>query len=107
MSSLRQTTVPHRTQPQPALGFTSHGAEPEAILALAGDLSDPAPTGYALGIRGYNFNEFGEYLSALATANLGAVLQAMLPVILRRDLEHAVTHPVSPLSPAARLLTEN
>ena len=76
--------------PRASLGFTSHGAEPEAILALAAELTGAAPTGFALGIRGYDFDEFGETLSPGAVANLAAALQFMLPVLLRRSFREAV-----------------
>ncbi len=76
-------------RPMASLGFTSHGAEPEQIMALAADLTGSVPQGFAFGIRGYEFDEFGETLSPGAAANLAAALQYMVPVILRRDLHGA------------------
>ena len=79
----------HAVAPKAGLGFSSHGAEPEAILALAADLTGTAPEGYALGIRGYEFDDFGETLSPGAVENLSAALQFMLPVLLRRSFREA------------------
>jgi hydrogenase maturation protease len=64
-----------RIQPLQELGFTSHSVEPAGVLALAGKLFNATPSGFALGIRGYRFNEFGEELSPRARANLSAALE--------------------------------
>jgi len=79
----------HSVGPVPGLGFSSHGAEPGAILALAGDLCGRVPEGYALGIHGYEFNEFGETLSPGAVENLTAALQFLLPVLRKRTFREA------------------
>ena len=47
------------------------------------------PEGYALGIRGYEFSEFGEALSPGAVENLTAALQFLLPVLRTRKLGEA------------------
>ena len=52
------------------LGFSSHSVDPEAVLAMAVDLFGAKTKGYALGIRGYQFDEFGERLSDKARENL-------------------------------------
>ena len=65
----------------PGLGFSSHSAQPEGVLALARQLFGARTEGYTLGIRGYEFNEFGERLSDRARANLAqaaAFLEALL-----------------------------
>ena len=80
-----------RLQPRVGLGFTSHSVEPQAILALAGELRGTAPQGYALGIRGYDFDDFGEVLSGQATQNLVAAIEQMIPMIEGRDLRAATT----------------
>ena len=79
-----------RVVPRASLGFSSHGAEPEALLALAGALKGAPPEGFALGIRGYEFDEFGETLSPGAATNLDAALQCMLPVLSGRSFDEAV-----------------
>lgn len=57
-------------QPKEALSFSSHSVEPSVLLHMAHTLFRSGTRGYILGIRGYEFNEFGEGLSARATANL-------------------------------------
>ena len=79
----------HSIEPVLGLGFSSHGVEPEAVLALAGELTGRVPEGYALGIRGYQFNEFGETLSSGALDNLAAALQFLLPVLKNRTFREA------------------
>ncbi len=64
-----------RITPAGELGFSSHSVEPAGVLALAGELFGATPRGFALGIRGYQFNEFGEQLSPAAQANLSAALE--------------------------------
>ena len=59
---------------QDGVGFSSHSVSPEALLALATDLMGGAMAGYVLGIRGYEFNGFGEVLSARARRNLEAAV---------------------------------
>ncbi|MBN1553941.1 MAG: hydrogenase maturation protease [Phycisphaerae bacterium] len=54
----------------PQVSFSSHSMSPEGVLALARDLFHAAPKAYLLGIRGYEFNEFGQSLSSGAEANL-------------------------------------
>lgn len=54
--------------------FSTHSVRPEAVLALAKDLFGAEPETWLLGIRGYEFNEFGEGLSAGAADNLAAAL---------------------------------
>lgn len=50
--------------------FSSHSIEPEIVLGFARDLFRAKTKGYALAIRGYEFNEFGEKLSSKAQDNL-------------------------------------
>jgi hydrogenase maturation protease len=76
-------------RPQAALSFSSHSLEPEQVLALAEQIFGRKPEGYALGIRGYQFNDFGEQLTPAAQANLEAALQFMLTVLERGDFAQA------------------
>lgn len=60
---------------EPAAGppaFSTHSVAPGELLALARGLFGSAPEAWLLGIRGYQFDEFGEELSAPARANLAA-----------------------------------
>lgn len=54
--------------------FTSHSVEPEAVMALAQRLFGARTQGYVLGIRGYDFDGFGERLSEGARRNLAAAV---------------------------------
>jgi hydrogenase maturation protease len=56
------------------LSFSTHSVEPEAVLALCEQLFAARPRAYVLGIRGYEFDEFGERLSEAARANLTAAV---------------------------------
>ena len=75
--------------PQLSLGFTSHSVEPDVVLGLAGELMGSMPKGYALGIRGYDFDDFGETLSPRATDNLSAALQFLVAVVKERGFQEA------------------
>ena len=59
-----------RVAPRGVPGFSSHGVEPEEVLALSEALFGARPETYVLGIRGYEFDSFGEGLSSNAAANL-------------------------------------
>ena len=54
--------------------FSTHSQAPEGVLGLAHDVFGARTRGFALGIRGYDFHDFGEYLSADAEANVTAAL---------------------------------
>lgn len=79
----------HRVVPQLAVGFSSHGLEPDAVLGLSGELMGSMPQGYALGIRGYDFDDFGETLSPRATDNLTKALQFLVAVVKERGFQEA------------------
>lgn len=58
----------------PVVGFSSHSITAESLLGLARELFNATPQAYAMAIRGYEFNDFGESLSGTASGNLdGAV----------------------------------
>lgn len=78
-----------RLEAKRALSYTSHSVEPDAVLGLAKDLFKAGTTGYVLGIRGYEFNEFGERLSDRAKANLEAAVAFIARTLRERDFaEH-------------------
>jgi len=52
------------------IGFSTHSVTPGALLALVRDLFDAEPEAWLMGIRGYEFDDFGERLSDRAAANL-------------------------------------
>ena len=71
-----------RIAPSATGSFSTHSVEPAAVLALAAELFGARTTGYVLGVRGYEFDEFGERLSPRAQANLAAAaafLRSALP----------------------------
>lgn len=55
-------------------GFSTHSVQPETVLGLARRLFRARTDGYILGIRGYEFNEFGQRLSERAEENLDAAV---------------------------------
>ncbi len=59
------------------------------MLGLAQSLFGAAPTGYALGLRGYDFNEFGERLSGRARSNLAEAVRTFRSVIAERRFRAA------------------
>jgi len=63
------------------VGFSSHSLSAGALLGMMGELFDARPAAFLLGIRGYVFNEFGERLSAEATANLEAAVTHLEPLL--------------------------
>lgn len=64
-------------EPRPESAFTTHSVAPEALLALAHEHFGARTLGFVLGIRGYEFNEFGEDLSPGAQRNLAAAADFM------------------------------
>jgi len=76
-------------EPKGELGFSSHGCEPEVVMALARELFRAETKGYVLGIRGYEFNEFRDALSDRAKANLAAATEFLARVLRQRDFEAA------------------
>ena len=57
-------------QPQASNRPSSHHLKPEALLDLSQKLFQARTVGYILGIRGYNFEGFGENISEQAEKNL-------------------------------------
>jgi len=55
-------------------GWSSHSVTPADVLGLASRLFAARPPGWLLGIRGYEFDDFGEELSDRARANLDAAV---------------------------------
>ena len=84
-----------RIEPGPAVVFSSHSATPEGVLTLTDELFHEQPDAYVLGIRGYEFNEFGEALSERARANLAAALAFITPVLRARDFERHAAPPAA------------
>ena len=70
----RSGTAPFRIEriepTETGMGFSSHSVTPGALLSLARDLFDARPEAWLIGVRGYDFDEFGEGLSPRARRNL-------------------------------------
>ena len=64
-----------RIEPKSEATFSTHSVAPAAVLGLARDIFGATPEGYLLGIRGYEFDDFGERLSRGAGANLSAAAE--------------------------------
>ena len=71
--------------PEASLGFSSHTLTPEALMAVARDMFGARTAGYTLGIRGYDFNEFGESLSPAARQNLACAQRFLLRTLRTRN----------------------
>jgi hydrogenase maturation protease len=61
-----------RIEPAAEWSFSTHAVEPTSVLGLAADLFGARTDGFLLGIRGYDFDAFGERLSPRAQSNLAA-----------------------------------
>ncbi len=70
---------------RPVMRFSTHSVEPEDLLGLTEQYFNARPEGYALAIRGYEWNEFGEALSEKAQENLASALQFLAGVIQTRN----------------------
>lgn len=56
------------------LSFSTHSVAPDAVLGLTNSLFEAEPEAWLLGIRGYEFDDFGEGLSDRAQQNLSAAI---------------------------------
>jgi hydrogenase maturation protease len=75
------------------LSFSSHSVAPDAVLALARDLFGHEPEAWLVGIRGYEFDEFGERLSDRATRNLDAAVEHLTLAIQNGALSEVRSGP--------------
>ena len=78
-----------RAGPYATPGFSTHSVRPEELLGLADELFGADVPAYILGVRGYEFNEFGEALSDKAKRNLAAAIDFLVPVLKDRDFDKA------------------
>ena len=76
--------------PRAEMSFSSHSVSPAGLLALARDLFGADTLGFVLGIRGREFEGFGEGLGEEAARNLQAAVRFIEPV-----LREAVFPPVA------------
>jgi hydrogenase maturation protease len=78
-------------EPRPEMSFTTHVLRPEALLAVAREHFQARTRAFMLGIRGHEFDEFGETLSERARANLDAAHEFLTEVIRTGSFEESVT----------------
>lgn len=69
----------------PVVGFSSHSISAESLLGLAKQLFSAQPKAFAMAIRGYAFNAFGERLSGEAVTNLEAAVEFFRDWVLARQ----------------------
>jgi len=77
------------------IGFSSHSVSPASLLALSRDLFGSEPEAWLVGIRGYEFDEFGERLSVGARDNLEATagfVRAALDADAFREIGSETSH---------------
>lgn len=71
--------------PKKDISFTTHSIDPESVLGLAYDLFNAKTIGYVLGIRGYDFNEFGMVISEKAKNNLAKAVEYISQLLTTKD----------------------
>ena len=77
--------------------FTTHHVDPAQVMLLARDLFGADTKGFLLGIRGYEFNGFGEWLSDQAQENLDEALRFFVKLIIDNgDFEAACREACAP-----------
>ena len=76
-----------RVLPKADLSFTSHSVSQQALLAMARDHFAADVEGYALGIRGDDFDAFGERLSERAQNHLDAAVDYLVSALRRRTFD--------------------
>jgi hydrogenase maturation protease len=74
-----------RIEPRLDASFTTHDVAPSTVLGLARNLFGAATEGYLLAIRGYQFDDFGEHLSAPAQENLTAAVRLLQSLTTRSE----------------------
>ncbi len=69
-----------------SLRFSSHSVSPGGVIGIAQSLFDADTKGFTLGIRGYEFNEFGEKISKPALDNLHEALKFLRQILANKEL---------------------
>lgn len=85
-----------RVEPAPEAAFTTHSIEAGAVLGMARRMFGARTRGYALAIRGYAFDDFGERISGKARRNLEAALSFVEGIVRHGLLEEAAGAPKEP-----------
>jgi hydrogenase maturation protease len=69
-----------------SLRFSSHSVSPGGVIGIAQSLFGADTKGFTLGIRGYEFNEFGEHISDAARENLDEALKFLRQILDNREM---------------------
>lgn len=80
-----------KVDPKKEVSFSSHSISPEALMDMSNNMLDGRTQGYILGIRGYEFNEFGEQLSAKALTNLNEAVAFVEKVIADKQFDSYIS----------------
>jgi len=81
-----------RLEPRWDAAFTTHAVAPESVLALAREQLGARTEGFLLGIRGEEFDGFGDAMSPRAERNLAAAVEFVHRVLREaRLVREAVT----------------
>lgn len=78
-----------KLEPSAEISFTSHSISPSALLELTERVFGVCISGYAMGIRGYSFDDFGEKLSSGARENLERAVEFVKGLLKTRDFGRA------------------
>lgn len=88
-----QSDVPFylkKIEPSKSISFSSHSISPQSLLALTEQLFGKKSEAYLLGIRGYEFDEFGERLSERAKENLSEAFEFIKNALMQRDFKETI-----------------
>ena len=81
--------------------FSTHSVSPAGVLGLARDLFGARTEGYLLGVRGYEFNEFGESLSPAARENLARAVEFLAGTLRAHSFREVAAQFRAPATVAA------
>ena len=80
-----------RIEPSHSASFTTHSLLPADLVGLAQSLFHTEAPAYVLAIRGHEFNEFEERLSAKAQENFAAAIEFITRVLREGSFEENLT----------------
>jgi hydrogenase maturation protease len=78
-----------RIKPLEEISFSTHSLTPESLLGLARKHFSSNTEGFALGIRGYDFDDFGESLSDKADSNLKQAIKFVAELVATGNYDEA------------------
>lgn len=74
-------------EPERGASFSSHSVRPAAVIGLSRELFGGRAAAFVIGIRGYEFDGFGERLSTAARQNLDAAVRFLEALLRRGDVD--------------------